>query len=73
MKRIITALSAVVALSLPSLVLAAVWTIDPEHSHGGFKVRHLMVSNVKGHFEKFSGTVGGAKVSFAPSVLNLVW
>lgn len=57
MKRIITALSTIIALSLPALALAATWTIDPEHSYVGFKVRHLMVSNVKGHFEKFSGTV----------------
>lgn len=57
MKRIITALSTIIALTLPALALAATWTIDPEHSHVGFKVRHLMVSNVKGHFEKFSGTV----------------
>lgn len=57
MKRIITAISTLVALSLPSLVLAASWTIDPDHSNVGFKVRHLMVSNVKGHFETFNGTV----------------
>lgn len=57
MKRIIAALSTIIALSLPAMALAATWTIDPEHSHVGFKVRHLMVSNVKGHFEKFSGTV----------------
>ena len=57
MKRIITALSTIIALSLPAMALAASWTIDPEHSHVGFKVRHLMVSNVKGNFEKFAGTV----------------
>ena len=43
MKRIITALSTIIALSLPAMALAASWTIDPEHSHVGFKVRHLMV------------------------------
>lgn len=57
MKRIITALCTIIALSLPSMAIAATWTIDPEHSHVEFKVRHLMVSNVKGNFEKFSGTV----------------
>jgi polyisoprenoid-binding protein YceI len=44
-------------LALPLAALAATWTIDPEHSSVGFKVRHLMVSNVKGNFEKYSGTV----------------
>ncbi len=57
MKRIIAALSTIFALSLPAMALASTWTIDPEHSNVGFKVRHLMVSNVKGNFEKFNGTV----------------
>lgn len=29
------------------------WTIDPVHSEIGFKVRHMMVSNVKGKFRNF--------------------
>ncbi len=31
--------------------------IDPAHSSAQFKVRHLMISNVKGEFDKVSGTV----------------
>jgi polyisoprenoid-binding protein YceI len=31
------------------------WNIDPIHSHAEFKVRHLMISNVKGSFSKISG------------------
>jgi len=34
------------------------WNIDPTHSHAEFKVRHLMISNVKGSFPKFIGSVG---------------
>lgn len=33
------------------------WKIDPAHSEVNFSVRHMMVSNVRGRFEKFSGTV----------------
>jgi len=33
------------------------WDIDPAHSHAQFKVRHMMISNVKGEFTKLSGTV----------------
>ncbi len=33
------------------------YTIDPAHSAAEFKVRHLMVSNVRGHFSKVTGTV----------------
>jgi polyisoprenoid-binding protein YceI len=57
MKRIITAISTIIALSLPVLAFATTWNIDPDHSNLGFKVRHLMVSNVKGSFEKNSGVV----------------
>jgi polyisoprenoid-binding protein YceI len=33
------------------------WKIDPVHSSVEFSVRHLMVSNVKGRFTRFSGTI----------------
>jgi polyisoprenoid-binding protein YceI len=33
------------------------WNIDPTHSHAEFKVRHLMISNVKGSFLKIAGTL----------------
>ena len=33
------------------------YTIDPAHSTAGFKVRHLMVSNVRGEFSGIAGTV----------------
>jgi polyisoprenoid-binding protein YceI len=58
MKKNFTAIIAIVfALALPSLAAAATWTIDPEHSSVGFKIRHLMVSNVKGSFDKYVGTI----------------
>ena len=33
------------------------WNIDPVHSVVEFKVKHMMISNVKGHFSKFTGTL----------------
>lgn len=33
------------------------WTIDLSHSEINFKVRHMMISNVRGQFERFSGSV----------------
>ncbi len=33
------------------------YVIDPIHSTAGFKVRHLMVSNVRGEFSGVAGTV----------------
>jgi len=31
------------------------WNIDPVHTHAQFKVRHLMISNVKGEFAGVTG------------------
>lgn len=33
------------------------WQIDPAHSQIQFSVRHLMISNVRGRFENFTGNV----------------
>lgn len=33
------------------------WTIDSSHSQVQFTVRHMMISNVRGRFEEFSGNV----------------
>lgn len=33
------------------------WTIDPDHSVAAFSVRHMMVANVHGQFNKISGTI----------------
>jgi len=33
------------------------WQIDPVHTHIQFSVRHMMISKVRGEFERFSGTV----------------
>jgi len=49
-------LVAVLALALAAAASAATYTIDPVHSSVGFKVRHLMVSNVRGSFGDFAGS-----------------
>jgi polyisoprenoid-binding protein YceI len=33
------------------------WKIDPAHSSAEFKVKHMMISNVKGNFTGISGTL----------------
>jgi len=33
------------------------YQIDPAHTSAQFKVRHMMIANVKGEFDKVSGTV----------------
>ena len=44
-------------LIAPVLVHADTWQIDPVHTSVEFTVRHMMISNIKGTFEKTSGTV----------------
>jgi polyisoprenoid-binding protein YceI len=43
-------------VELPGYV-AGTWTIDPVHSEVSFTVRHMMVSKVRGRFDKFEGTI----------------
>ena len=33
------------------------WMIDATHTEVNFSVRHMMISNVRGEFQKFSGTI----------------
>ena len=35
------------------------WVIDPAHSEITFKVKHLMISNVKGEFRTFQANIDG--------------
>ncbi len=54
------ALTSMIAMSYVGMAASAQageWTIDPSHSTAQFSVRHMMVTDVKGTFEKVSGTV----------------
>ncbi len=56
MQRILS-LVLMLTLALPFSALASTWSLDPDHSAAQFKVRHLMISNVRGNFEKISATL----------------
>lgn len=45
----------------------AKWIIDPDHSVAAFAVRHMMVSNVRGQFNKLSGSIEFDPVDVARS------
>ncbi len=57
MARVAGFFTAAFLIMAPVFAIASTWNIDPEHTNVGFKVRHLMVSNVKGGFGKVSGVV----------------
>ncbi len=33
------------------------WVIDPSHSEVGFKIKHLMITNVSGSFDEFGASI----------------
>ncbi len=41
------------------------WTMDTVHSEVRFKIKHLMISTVTGHFETFSGTMTASQPDFS--------
>jgi polyisoprenoid-binding protein YceI len=54
------------------------WKIDQAHSHIEFKIKHLMVTNIGGHFNTFDATMEchkdgfeGANVSFEADVNSI--
>jgi len=44
------------AVEIPGYI-AGTWNVDPVHSEVSFVVRHMMVSKVRGRFDKFTATV----------------
>jgi len=44
-------------VATPEVTAVSTWNIDPAHSHAEFKVRHMMISNVKGEFKGVKGTL----------------
>lgn len=70
MKRLFVLFLAVAFLA-PLNVLAATYALDPAHTTIGFKVKHLMITNVKGAFEKFKGTVVIDEKDITKSMVNV--
>jgi len=46
------------------------WKIDPAHSEINFNVKHLLVSTVRGHFEKFDATIKSDKEDFSDAKIE---
>ncbi len=47
------------------------WNIDASHSELLFKVKHLMITNVKGDFRKFTAEVDAANDDFTDAEIKL--
>ena len=50
--------------------MATKWNLDPTHSEITFKVRHMMISNVKGEFRNFSAEIEAEDDTFKNAKVN---
>ncbi|MBV6511053.1 MAG: hypothetical protein FMNOHCHN_00532 [Ignavibacteriaceae bacterium] len=48
----------------------SVWAIDPTHSEIGFKVKHMMFTNVSGKFSSFEASVENEDDKFETSAIS---
>ena len=48
----------------------ATYNIDPAHSEVTFKIKHLMITNVTGNFQKFDGTLESSQDDFSDAVIH---
>jgi len=46
-----------ITTAAPTQTSTTTWNIDPAHTSVEFKVKHMMIANVKGHFSKVSGVL----------------
>lgn len=47
-----------------------IWTIDPVHSEILFKVRHMMITNVTGTFDRFEATMYSSEADFSDAEIS---
>lgn len=48
------------------------WSIDPTHSEIGFKVKHMMFTNVSGKFNAFVATIENEDDNFETSKIKFL-
>lgn len=48
------------------------WKVDKSHSEAAFKVKHMMISTVTGHFEDFDATVEADKDDFTNADFSFI-
>jgi polyisoprenoid-binding protein YceI len=53
------------------LAILFIWVLDPTHSELGFKIKHLMISNVSGALKSFRAEVETVGVDFSTAQISL--
>jgi polyisoprenoid-binding protein YceI len=59
------------AIATPAVNVVTTWIVDPVHSSAEFKVKHLMISNVKGEFKGITGTLKLDNADLTKSVIDV--
>ena len=47
------------------------WVLDPTHSELGFKIKHLMITNISGSFKNFQAEVETKDIDFTTAKISL--
>jgi len=55
-----------------STVAETKWHIDPFHSEISFKIKHMMISTIRGHFEDFTATIESDTEDFKDANFSFV-
>ncbi len=72
LKVSIATLLIVLTLFVPVLAQAGSWDLDPAHTEVGFKIRHMMVTNVRGVFHDVKGTLQFDAADLGKSSIDVV-
>jgi len=72
LRKSVLPLGLLASLTAAGAAHASEWEVDPAHTTATFAVRHLMVSTVKGSFEKVNGTVSLDEANPARSKIEIV-
>lgn len=71
MLRRLSSLVLMAAFTTAGPAAAATWVLDTEHSTVGFAVKHMMVTDQKGAFDAFSGTIELDDKDITKSTVNV--
>src|SRR5260370_12252489 len=59
------------AMKTQEVVTKTNWAIDPMHSHIGFKVKHLMFTNVRGSFTEYNARISTDGSAFTTAEISV--
>lgn len=71
MRSILRVAALLIAATLSCSAQVSTWQLDPAHSAAQFSVRHMMISTVRGDFQKLTGTLQLDEKDFTKSSIEV--